>query len=813
MNKFPVTPTIIVKEDDHGSLAFWKWPRKNYATNLFIEHGIEHVYLDFGTIRNRDEWIPENWPRIRQWLDTHGYAEFDLRGHGQNAKTGMMPLIRREQRHMFEKYSDAIRLGGLMGPALYYGVQKKRNVRILLVTDDWPGCGDGYVGCNWLKTPFQFRATAFIGTQFHEGFGIKGQIGPTVYIPEGIDMVVPISTAKGPILDNLKQTVKEEAAKGDLAEFPAFTLNVLRIGYMSQAQKNSMRMGYMVAQHWPDYIFEAMEEDVIAAAQRVTKFKEDPLSYLPEEIVDSEDEEVQGTEAVLPQYAKYVLRTGDKSLLYTKTIARIVQNQIAQMSQDAILTGGVRMLSAVAMPIPAGMTGKLGTIYLNPKMMGPFRATGIAGVVRHPYANENNGVKVNVEESPLVPLLNDAGEEVRNVCFIQDTLKVTGVDFDMDALGLLSVPSINSWQMMVCDRWATLPPPPTDGERMVNPIPPQSYMEAYCNAAGADIGRITNLKSRLAAARQHVDESWLEEIRKMDDKLSIQQQAAVDQAKWGLKPDKKVIQDAGDLLKKLNEIPEDYAYIRLLGNKPERSWAFDKMGRFNPKPGDRISPRTALGRHVLKHQDLIPNAGVVVKANAFYKAKMKERLGPGYDAGVLLWKEMGNELSIVAKAGYGWDEARERRADIGKWWMSVWTELAEGDRQFMEQAISACWSMAFGDDESNQNRLWSTHLPTIFRLLEEDLPRPTTGDVPKEEVMIQGRLIGIGMNKLQSDTVMKVLGIREDANARGEVHQYALTPDNPEMGWMVVGASLPDDYKGLIRVKPLWLASSKFQTW
>ncbi len=830
MAKFPDTMTIIVKDTEHDGLAFWKWPRRNYCTNLFFEHGIDHIYLDFGAIKNRDVWVPKHWDRILKWLGENGYGRYELRGHGQNAKTGLMLMINKKQRHMFEAHEDAIRLGGLFGAPLWYGVQKRKDVIVLLVPDNWPGCGDGYGGAKWLKSPFQFRASAFIGTKFEEGFGIKGQIGNTVYIPDGIDMVLPISTVKGPTLALLKKMVKEESKYGDMAEYPAFKLNNLRIGYMAQANKGNMRMGYMVAQHWPDYIYDAMHDDVAAAAERVRKFKEDPLSYLEKERVrdengelvdsylleDDDGEETQGIEAILPQYAKYVFRTGDKSLLYTKTIARIIQNQIAQMSQDAILTGGKKLLSAVAMPIPAQMYGKakLGVIYLHPKMMGPFRATGVAGVIRHPYPSENAGVSVRVEADPSVPLLNDAGQEVRNVCFIQETLRVTGVDFDMDSRGLLSVPHKDSWEMMVLDRWAMLPPIATGGERVASSVPPKDYMEAWCNAAAGDIGLITNLKSRLAAARHWVDKSWWPLIQETDDKLSVELQAAVDQAKHNQKPDKQVIKDAQELLVKLNSIPEDSSYIRLLGNKPERWWAFNKAGKFNAPDPEALSLRTPLGRHVRKHLPLIPSKGMEVWANSFFVNKIKERPGPGYNAGVALWKEMGTHLEVIAKAGFYWEEAKERRADVGKWWTSVWAELAEGDQTFLEQATSAIWRLAFMTDESNQNRLWGAHLPTIFRLLEQDLPRPTTGDLPPPEpIDVKGRLIGIGLNKIKSDAILEVRGLRNGVNARGEVHQYVLTDDNPEMGWMVVDATLPDGFKGRLRVKPQWNASSSFQTW
>lgn len=857
--KYPVIPKVIVREDEYGSISYWAWDQPTYAPILLQVHNIDFIVLDFGTIRDRDEWVPAHWDEIREWLDTHGYESYELKGHGQNAKTGLMPLIHKDHHHMFEGNADvgfkeAIRLGLLLTPC-QYGITVKESILVMFVGDDYPGCGDGYGGAAWLPNPWQFRATMFLDGKFEHGIGLKGQLGNTVHIPEGVDMVLPESVVKGRFAKKLLEAVKE-------GEHPIVRARV-RMGYVSQATANHMRLGYMISQYFPDHVFKLMEKDTIRAIEEVKHMREDPLAFIDEEeVLDGDEErgvdmldtgETQGINGLLPALAKHYARTGDKSLLQSKTVAILVQNRIAQKCQDAFHTGGVLAQSARFMPIPASMHGKAeeGTIYLNPHFYRKYRKTGLANVHRHPSPSFESGVGVKVKADSSIPLYNDAGAKVCYAAALRATLKRTGVDADGDALAIMHVPSEDSWQYAVHEILMLLSEPSTGGDRVENKQPPKSYMEAWCNATAADVGVITNVITRLVALRQYVGPEWYESIDNIlngvepivekGKKTTMQVlwlgqpaqkvkgrvievgmtgvrwelQAAVDAPKHGAKPNKEMIKTAKDLLKKLDFREEDAAYHSLLGKAEDRSWAFNRLGQFNPKPGDRISKRTSLGRHIRKFEDMVPAEPFAdIKSNSFFKDRMRARKGRGYDAGEALWQKMSKELSHIKEMGYQYEEAKALRAQIGKWWTNMWADLATGNQKYLEQAVSAVWKQAFEKDDRNQNRLWSTHLPTIFRLLEQDLKKKGKRK-PKdtEDIAVEGRLIGIGLKNLAADTMMQVIGIREGKNKEQQVHQFVLTKDNPEMGWMVVGATLPEDFKGKLRVKPATNASSSFQTW
>lgn len=857
--KYPDIPKIIVREDEFGSLSYWAWNQPTYAPILLQVHHIDFVILDFGTIRNRDEWVPAHWDEIRSWLDEHGYEDYELKGHGQNAKTGLMPLIHKSHHHMFEGdadigFKEAIRLGLLLTPC-QYGITVKESVLAMFVGDDYPGCGDGYGGARWLPNPWQFRATMFLDNKFEHGIGLKGQLGNTVHIPDGVDIVLPESVVKGRFAKKLLESVKE-------GEHPIVRARI-RMGYVSQATANRMRLGYMISQYFPDHVFRLMEKDTIAAIEEVKRMREDPLAFIEEEeVLDGEERigvdmldegETQGINALLPALAKYYARTGDKSLLQSKTVAILIQNRIAQKCQDAFHTGGVLAQAARFMPIPAQMyaKAKAGVVYVNPHFYKKFKKTGITNAFRHPNPAFEAGVGVKIAADSSIPLYNDAGEKVCYVAALPETLKRTGVDADGDTIGLLAIPSEDSWQYAVYEILTLLSEPTTGGERVENKQPPKSYMEAWCNATAADVGVITNIITRLVALRQYVGPEWhesidnilngVEPIVERGKKATMQVlwlgqppqkvkgrvievgmtgvrwelQAAVDAPKHGAKPNKEMVQAARDLLKKLNFRDEDAAYHTLLGKSEDRSWAFNRLGQFNPKPGKRISERTSLGRHIRKFEDLVPDKPFAdIKSNSYFKEKMRARKGRGYEAGEALWKEMSKQLSHIKEMGYQHEEAKALRAHIGKWWTMVWADLATGNQKYLEQAVSAVWKQAFEKDDRNQNRLWSTHLPTIFRLLEQDLKKKGKRK-PKDtgDIAVEGRLIGIGLNKLAGDTIMEVTGIREGKNKEGQVHQFVQTKDNPDTGWMVVGTALPDDYKGKLRVTPTWNASSSFQTW
>lgn len=869
--KYPDTRKIIVREDEYGSLSYWAWNQKNYAETLAMRHKIELIVLDFGTIRDRSEWVPLHWDEIRTWLDEHGYEDYTLRGHGQNAKTGLMPLVHKSHKHMFEGnekkgFKVAIRFGLLLTPC-HGGIQTHRELMCMVVPDSYPGCGDGYGGARWLKTPWQFRATMFIDNDFSHGIGLKGQVGPTVYIPPEVDLVLPESVIKGDFAKGLIALALE-------GQFPIVKARV-QFGHVSQATGNGIRLGYMVSQYFPDHVFRLMEKDTLAAIEKIKRIREDPLSFLAKEdvmneygqplesviIADDENEETQGITGLLPALAKHYARTGDKSLLQSKQVAILVQNRIAQKCQDAFHTGGHLAQAARYIPIPAQMYGKAeeNTVYLHPHFYKKFRKMGILNAFRHPFSALENGCAVKVKKDSSIPLYNDKGEKVCYVAALESVLKRSGADADGDTMALQVIPNVDSWQYAVHEILSLLPEPTTGGNRVENATPPMTALAAWCDAAAGDVGVVTNIITRLVALRQYVDEDKKQEIdevlngcqpvitpeapqkgkRKKKAPLQVlwvgeepvevkgtvtkmgmsgvrwELQAAVDQPKHGKKPNKEMLKVARDTIKKLDFQEPDAAYHSLLGKAKDRSWAFNQFGQFNPMPGERISERTALGRHIRKFQELVPNTPFAdIKSNSFFKERMRARKGPGYEAGKTLWHEMSKELTHIKQMGYQYEEARQLRADIGKWWLETWAELAEGDQHFLEQAVSACWKEAFEKDDRNQNRLWSTHLPTIFRLLEQDLKKNgKRKKLDTEDIAVQGRLIGIGLKNLAADTIMEVIGIREGLNAEKQVHQYVQTKDNPNMGWMVVGATLPEDFKGKLRVKPATNASSSFQTW
>lgn len=826
--------------------------RPNYAHSLGSLTGLNPIWMDFSAIPDRAEWVNQNWAVIRATLDKLGLQDFIIKGHGQNAKMGLVPLVHKDATVPFSDPHESIRLGRLFAPG-HKGHILLRDVEARVVDDNHPGLGDGttlYAQDIVPDGPFQHStlyAITSVNGEPQEGLRIalnKGMMRPTSHLPGRTKLKIPVGSLKG------------DGAKG-IKIGDTLTVTAV-ISLMSAGVSGDMNIGYQISATFSDKIFALMQEDCAAELERINAFVTDPLAHLKAEDWEGE-EETQGLQLLLPELAKLYLKTDNKDLLQSEAVATQLQNALGTMSRRLQLSGGRSARQYTALPLTEELRRlprEPDTVWLSISEQRRF-PSGIALLIRYPIVKSETSVRAVRVRFTETLSLGKLGN--RFMCVHPDDVAMMGMDFDADTGGLIPVKERDEetephWTMTLWNAHAEyqeqeeaqnlsnaafvhgflnahpnmLTPSAVDEpyssdehafvqDLLDNGVPAltdkgrkkgacfATRQEALHVAMSANVGEPTNLMTSLVAAQHFAEARHQDYIQAAMLVLEPEIHVRVDQVKHNGRPSRVPLVFARNTLKAVGIEPEDVQFMKDMkrGSKTSPDALLDtkevNLGRWRHQ-----SDRTPLGRQIRKWGPQIPVAFRDIRSNDHFKGWIRPRHGQGFDVATKLWKEWNLMFLAVKDSPLSAESKREHRTDIGRAWKAMWAELTETNEVvWMEQALSACWQLAF-QNGAKQNLLWNTNVPKLFQLMAEDWGCQGEAD-------IMGKLIGIGRTQIGIErVVVRCLGVKESTDQQGRICQFLLTPDNHERGWKVANAVLPVKFEGEVELTPVTSATSQF---
>lgn len=821
--------------------------RPNYAHSLGSLTGLNPVWVDFSGIPDRAEWVSQNWSLIRATLDALGLQDYVVKGHGQNAKVGLIPLVREDISVPFSDPHESIRLGRLFAPG-YSGHRVLRDLKVRVVDDNHPGLGDGTTLVREDLVPDSphqhstLYAITLVNGEKQEGLRIalnKGMMRPTTHLPGRTQAKIPIGSLKG------------DGAKG-IKVGDELTVTAL-ISLMSAGVSGDMNIGYQITASFSDRIFDRMQADCEAGLERIKAFVADPLAHLRAEDWEGE-EETQGLQLLLPEMAKLHVKTGNRELLQSEAVATQLQNALGAKSRRLQLSGGRAARQYTALPLTEELSElprEPGTVWLHPCEERHF-PTMKALLIRYPIVITETSVRaVRVRFSEYVPLGQGSF-----MCVHPDDVSMMGMDFDADAGGLIPVEAgMQHWTENLWDEH-TAYQQEEESHTLQNAVFVHAFLNAHADllrpaanepeydpeeetfaedllangvsaladkgrkkgarfasrqealyvAMSANVGEPTNLMTSLVAARHFAEAHLQDYIRAAMLVLEPEIHVRVDQVKHNGRPSRVPLVFARNVLRAVGVTPEDVQFMKDMkrGSKTSPD-ALLETREVNTGRWKHQSDRTPLGRQIRKWGPQIPVAFKDIRANDHFRDWIRPRNGQGWDVATRLWKEWNQMFLAVKESPLSPEAKQEHRAQIGKAWKAMWAELSDtNDVAWLEQALSACWRLAF-QPGARQNLLWNTDVPRLFALISEDWGHH------KEMNDIMGKLIGIGRSQIGAEkVVVRCLGVKEAQDSQGRVCQFLLTPDNPVRGWKVANSVLPAAFNGEVELTPLTSATSQF---
>lgn len=838
---------VFNQSSETGEVRVRVIQRPNYAHSLGSLTGLNPVWMDFSGVPDRAEWVNQNWNVIRATLDALGLQDYVIKGHGQNAKMGLVPLVKKDISVPFSDPHESIRLGRLFAPG-FGGHRVLRDLTARVVDDNHSGLGDGMTLIREdlvSDSPYQ-HSTLYAITQVNgekqDGLRIalnKGMLRPTSHLPGRTQAKIPIGSLKG------------DGAKGIKAG-DEITVTAL-ISLMSAGVSGDMNIGYQISASFSDSIFDRMQADCEAALERIRAFVADPLAHLRAEDWEGE-EETQGLKLFLPEIAKLYVKTGNKDLLQSEAVATQLQNALGAMSRRLQLSGGRAARQYTALPLTEELSElphEPRTVWLHPREERHF-PTMKALLIRYPIVITETSVRaVTVRFSDYVPVGQGSF-----MCVHPDDVSMMGMDFDADAGGLIPVVAeTGHWTEALWDEHIAyqqeedshtlqnavfvhaflnahsdlLHPPANEPEYgpeeeafvedlLANGVSAladkgrkkgarfSTRKEALFVAMSANVGEPTNLMTSLVAARHFAQDCYQDYIRAAMLVLEPEIHVRVDQVKHNGRPSRVPLVFARNVLRAIRVTYEDVQFMKDMKRGSRTSPdAMLETKEVNIGRWKHQSDRTPLGRQIRKWGPQIPVAFKDIRANDHFRDWIRPRRGQGWDVATRLWKEWNQMFLAVKESPLSPEAKLEHRAQIGKAWKAMWVELSETNEvAWLEQALSACWHLAF-QPGARQNLLWNTDVPRLFALIAEDWGHHL------EVNDIMGKLIGIGRTQIGAEkVVVRCLGVKEAQNSQGRVCQFLLTPDNPVRGWKVANTVLPATFNGEVEVSPITSATSQF---
>ena len=824
---------VSLRVTSDGEVIARRTDRMDYATSLANELGIKIWWVDLTAIADPSTFWKDRQDAIWKALVklSPEFTVYVNKGFTQSAKSGMAMLLHKDQTSPFPDPEDGVRWAALTTP-LYGGPHYPPTFwaegKFIVTNDAHLGLGDGWANMRDMH-PSQIRIALHPGqdrphkTNIHECAIIKGMIAHHPDIPEGYAGRLPKSCTKALVGKKLKV--------GDTIEGKLLVGIKCEVGPLRKS-----RLGYMGVMHQVRSVFKAMESATKRAIATVKEFIEDPIGHMmnnefipwksPEELEhivhdpemwrdmnkSSFEEDDNATEemhqssqgqnrlAVLPWVGWLYSKTGNKELLKSKFVATMLQEAVSMKLVAAHLHAEAETWYGFAAPPQFAHQMVDEVVFMNPKDVQKFEDERVIGK-RDP---------VLMEES-LRALTRISDPTVWEGVFVMTpkTFAIMMGDFDGDGVSMTAVtsdPDKAYWTELMWKAQTKWPNTTDEKIRGNKPsVPPKTMDEALCRALAVNVGEPTNAIIRMVALKQTAKARYFPRIDKMAKRGADAAQNAVDNIKHGREPDLTIGEDSMKLAEELGGYKSDMGWsVTFKAGAEERPWSLDDNGNVRDVHG--ISRRTAIGAHIMRFQSTVPVAMVEIKSNAYYKHWIQYRPGTGYDQAQAAWKKYSADLEEVSANRTDWGQMKLQRQALGKNWRDMWEQLNKtASRQWMEQAMSGLWALAF-EEGANQNRLFGTNLPVIFQLIVDDWnkPRPIEG--------IEGDLLGIGKDAITTgSTKLDVIDVIERTDKSNKTCQFLKTLEN-DYGFKVVGTFIPAGMTSFtVNVTPLTDKTSRFK--
>lgn len=749
MRQMKLQPVVNVTFDGH-TMEYSVVKRPEYHDTLASLVGLEVVWMDISAIPDRAKSMLLYRKELHQVMEMAGFHGYVVNGHAQNAKSGMIPWLPVEQRHPFERKTDRIRLGALFTP-LWLGAEQRR-ATVMVTDDNWSGCGDGY-GL-WESNVTQIRS--LVGVPESKGWLdpdtvslAKGQLGNTGILPTGIDLILPTGVLKGPNVPTVGTIFEAVAMIGRMNEVTRY-----RAG----------EWGYMSMQDLPTAAFEMMYGDVNEAMLNIGKFVRDPLMHLNEEWlegiatagwIEEDGERVwgstkpgaevrQGANWFLQLIAEIYARTGDDSLMHSAAARMALQKAVSMMGVRAINQGGKPTIIGRLIPAPAGIHVDPDDIVMHPSIQERYPdKTTLA--TRFPNPDPNVSQQgLNTYFDKRVP---------RGCMVIHETVAgPMSADFDGDDLSTFPVKGRRHWTRKV---WVTRRDRFHHNAEKYRAKPAKTthVMDAWescANAMSANVGEPTNLHTDLQAMviSGRVSPDKMPSVLEVKRGLVGLIQGSVDLAKKEVELELEWIDKARTMLKELGWKPYFTNYRKYMkeGSKERpNSVTFD--GQVLSNIWKSIGTQIPFGAHVRNWLPYVPNPllddpGI---QNVQFRSLVPPMPGPGYEEGKRVWKQFGIWFSQVRNQ----PEAQELKREGAERFRAVWRHWSESeDKEWLWQALSACWQEAW-QDHGSILRLLDTNVDELANLVCYWIERRR---LHPDQQVLNGRLLKVGYETLQRQT-------------------------------------------------------------